>query len=109
MVACSSALVALHYAVQSLRNRDCEMSLVGGVNVILSPETTVAFSPSARSTVEKHYPALGSRWLERWERSHTKFPGFVTDSTRGQFETAIRSHPQFQIEDSGQLADPVPQ
>ncbi|MBA4018630.1 MAG: hypothetical protein C0483_15805 [Pirellula sp.] len=42
--ACSSALVALHYAVQSLRNRDCDMSLMGGVNVILSPETTVAFS-----------------------------------------------------------------
>lgn len=42
--ACSSALVALHYAVQSLRSRDCDMALMGGVNVILSPETTVAFS-----------------------------------------------------------------
>ncbi|MCE9604697.1 MAG: methenyltetrahydromethanopterin cyclohydrolase [Planctomycetia bacterium] len=42
--ACSSALVALHYAVQSLRNRDCDMALAAGVNVILSPETTVAFS-----------------------------------------------------------------
>ena len=42
--ACSSALVALHYAVQSLRQRDCDMALAGGVNVILSPETTIAFS-----------------------------------------------------------------
>ena len=42
--ACSSALVSLHYAVQSLRNRDCDMALAAGVNVILSPETTVAFS-----------------------------------------------------------------
>ena len=42
--ACSSALVALHYAVTSLRNRDCDMALAAGVNVILSPETTVAFS-----------------------------------------------------------------
>lgn len=42
--ACSSALVSLHYAVQSLRNHECDMALAGGVNVILSPETTIAFS-----------------------------------------------------------------
>jgi amino acid adenylation domain-containing protein len=42
--ACSSALVALHYAVTSLRNRDCDMALAAGVNAILSPETTIAFS-----------------------------------------------------------------
>lgn len=42
--ACSSALVALHYAVNSLRNRDCDMALAAGVNAILSPETTIAFS-----------------------------------------------------------------
>ena len=42
--ACSSALVSLHYAVQSLRNHECDMALTGGVNVILTPETTIAFS-----------------------------------------------------------------
>ncbi len=42
--ACSSALVSLHFAVQSLRNRECDMALAGGVNAILSPETTIAFS-----------------------------------------------------------------
>lgn len=42
--ACSSSLVAVHNACQSLRNHECEMAIAGGVNVILAPETYVAFS-----------------------------------------------------------------
>ncbi|MBY0585867.1 SDR family NAD(P)-dependent oxidoreductase [bacterium] len=42
--ACSSALVAIHYAAQSLRQRDCDMAIAGGVNAILTPEVTIAFS-----------------------------------------------------------------
>ncbi|WP_426992374.1 type I polyketide synthase [Methylomonas sp. CM2] len=42
--ACSSSLVAVHNACQSLRAGECTMAIAGGVNVILAPETYVAFS-----------------------------------------------------------------
>ena len=42
--ACSSSLVAVHLACQSLRTRESDLALAGGVNVILSPDATVLFS-----------------------------------------------------------------
>ena len=40
--ACSSSMVAIHEAVQSLTRGECELALAGGVNVMLHPETTIS-------------------------------------------------------------------
>lgn len=53
--ACSSSLIALHQAVQSLRNGECKVAVAAGTNLLLGPEQYVAesklkmLSPSGRS------------------------------------------------------------
>nr|AQH32481.1 hybrid polyketide synthase/peptide synthetase [Fischerella sp. CENA161] len=44
--ACASSLVAVHQAIRSLRNYECELALVGGVNLILNPAITINLSQS---------------------------------------------------------------
>jgi acyl transferase domain-containing protein/acyl carrier protein len=44
--ACSSSLVTVHLAARALRNRECMLALAGGVNVILQPHITIAYSQS---------------------------------------------------------------
>ncbi|KYF91225.1 hypothetical protein BE20_15340 [Sorangium cellulosum] len=52
--ACSSSLVAIHLACRSLRARESDLALAGGVNMLLSPDTmralarTQALSPNGR-------------------------------------------------------------
>ncbi|WP_321814132.1 MULTISPECIES: type I polyketide synthase [unclassified Paraburkholderia] len=51
---CSSSLVAIHLASQSLLAGDCDVAIAGGVNLILGPEETIgvarlqAMSPSGQ-------------------------------------------------------------
>jgi len=42
--ACSSSLVAIHLACQALRTGEATLALAGGVNLLLSPDATVAMS-----------------------------------------------------------------
>ncbi|MFK8111763.1 MAG: type I polyketide synthase [Rubripirellula sp.] len=52
--ACSSALVAIHSAVTSLLRNESNAAVAGGVNLILSPETTIAFSKARMLSPDGH-------------------------------------------------------
>jgi acyl transferase domain-containing protein len=56
--ACSSALVATHLACQSIWNHECDMALVGGVNIIISPGAFVAFCAASMLSPDGHCKAF---------------------------------------------------
>ncbi len=52
--ACSSSLVAVHLACQSLQNKESDLALAGGVNVILSPAQGIGYSQAQMMAKDGH-------------------------------------------------------
>ena len=52
--ACSSSLSAVHLACASIRNGECELALAGGVNVLLSPVTTMFLTKAGMMSPDGH-------------------------------------------------------
>lgn len=52
--ACSSSLLAIQQACESLRQSSCRLALAGGVNVMLAPDLTIAFSKSGMLAADGH-------------------------------------------------------
>lgn len=50
---CSSSLAAINRAVKSIRNNECSMAVVAGVNLMLTPEKFVGYNEAGMLTNEK--------------------------------------------------------
>jgi acyl carrier protein len=58
--ACSSALVAVHNACNSLRNRECDQALAGGVNLILTPALNIFYTQAGLSSPDGRCKSFSS-------------------------------------------------
>jgi len=52
--ACSSSLVATHLAMASLRTGECNLALVGGVHVMITPYSTIGFCRAGTMAADGH-------------------------------------------------------
>ncbi|MEO8400725.1 MAG: SDR family NAD(P)-dependent oxidoreductase [Gammaproteobacteria bacterium] len=50
--ACASSLVAIHHAVQAIRNGECHVAIAGGVNALLTPNAYLATSKAGMLSID---------------------------------------------------------
>ncbi|WP_053618744.1 type I polyketide synthase [Nocardiopsis sp. NRRL B-16309] len=90
--ACSSSLMAVHLAVRALRQGDCDLALVGGVNVLLSPlstEVTGRVLPLAPGGRCRPFDA-GADGIVRGEGCGVLLLGRMSDAVGGRPRGLIR-------------------
>jgi queuine tRNA-ribosyltransferase len=62
------------------------------------PETTLAMTPTAAlHAVSRGRAVLGPEWLERWSRSHTRFPSDVPTTGHSALGERLAGLPQFRV------------
>jgi natural product biosynthesis luciferase-like monooxygenase protein len=59
--ACSSSLVAMHLAIGSLRRGESDVAIAGGVNLILTPEISMAFCQAEMMSKDGRCKAFDAR------------------------------------------------
>ncbi|WP_276750643.1 type I polyketide synthase [Chlorogloeopsis fritschii] len=59
--ACSSSLVALNLAYQALRRQEADVALVGGSNLILTPDGAIIFGQAGMLSADGHCKTFDSR------------------------------------------------
>src|SRR5215218_3229576 len=59
--ACSTALVAVHLAVQSLLSGECDLALAGGATVLVPQDTGYPYAPGSISSPDGHCRAFDAR------------------------------------------------
>ncbi len=60
------------------------------------PESTIALTASAADPAAgRRHDLLGPEWLQRWRRSHARFPSDVAAGEHAAFAERILGHPQF--------------
>jgi len=57
--ACSSSAVAIYQGCRAIMNGDCSAAIVGGVNVISSPDVSISLTSLMRSS---NVPILDDAW-----------------------------------------------
>ncbi|WP_158929667.1 type I polyketide synthase [Acidisphaera sp. S103] len=106
--ACSSSLVALHLALRALRAGECELALVGGVNLILTPANSVGLSRAGMLAPDgrcKAFSALGDGY-GRAEGCAVVVLGRLAEASPGQVWAVLQGSALGQDGASGGLTVP---